>query len=119
MTMVGLDVTTKCRMRPEHLEKLRESRKEAMKMLCRLIELWQEGDSSRMPVLHDALAVGVLIDPSFIETRAERISVEARGELTRGFTVPVEDGKPGCPASVGVDVHSERFLRFFVERLIG
>ncbi len=116
-TMVGLDVTMKCRMRMEDLVRLRASRKEGVRLLCELIELWQEGDRTRLPILHDPLAAALLIDPSFVETRMERISVETQGELTTGFTVPANDGRPGC--NVAVDVESERFLDFFIERLFG
>ncbi len=115
ITMVGLDVTMRCSVRPEDLASLRASRKEGVKLLCRLIELWQEGDKARLPILHDALAAALLIDPSFVRTRRERISVETRGEFTSGFTVAVEDGRPDC--AVAVDVESERFLDFFLERL--
>jgi len=117
MTMVGLDVTVKCPMRPDDLVRLRACRKESVKLLCKLIELWQDADKTRLPILHDPLAAALLVDRSFVRTTKERISVETRGELTRGFTVPVEDGRAGC--EVAVDVQSERFLDFFVERLTG
>jgi purine nucleosidase len=117
LKMVGLDVTMKCRVRPEDLVTLRSNTREEVRLLCRLIELWQDGDNSRLPILHDPLAAAVLMDASFVETRRQRISVETQGKLTTGFTLPAKDGRAGC--DVAVDVESERFLDFFMERLVG
>ena len=87
--------------------------------------------------MHDPLAIGVAIDPSFVTTRHMRIEVETRGEFTRGQTVGnrynmvehnelrgdrwvmtgIDRVEPN--AHVGVEVDAERFLSFFIERLAG
>jgi inosine-uridine nucleoside N-ribohydrolase len=70
--------------------------------------------------LHDPLAVGVAVDPSFIKTRKVHIDVESRGTYTRGMTVTdVLKQHHGSESSVdvAVSVDRERFLKLFHDRL--
>ncbi len=86
--------------------------------------------------MHDPLAVGVVIDPSFVTTESLHVGVETQGEKTRGETVAARKGfmlefkeghgvrtvvgrtelKTNTEVCVGVD--SDRFIRFFVERVL-
>ena len=70
--------------------------------------------------LHDPLAIGVAVDPSFVTLEALHVAVECEGRLTRGMTVadrrPYLSGPaPTCRAALDVD--APRFLRFFLERV--
>ena len=87
--------------------------------------------------MHDPLAMGVAIDPSFVKTKHMRIEVETRGEFTRGATVGnrnnvvehnelqgdryvmtgIDRVEPN--AWVAVEVDAERFMSFFIDRLAG
>ena len=51
-----------------------------------LVELSAKFGAEGTP-MHDPLAMGVAIDPSFVQTQAMRVDVETRGEFTRGATV--------------------------------
>jgi purine nucleosidase/pyrimidine-specific ribonucleoside hydrolase len=74
--------------------------------------------------LHDPLAVGAVIDPSFVSSQAMHVAVETRGEWTDGMTVadrrpfktPLQEA-PNAEVCVGVD--APRFLSFFLERALG
>jgi purine nucleosidase len=59
--------------------------------------------------LHDPLAVGVALDPSFVTLVPLRIAVGTGGETRR------EPGAPNC--RVALDVDAGRFLDFFLDRL--
>jgi inosine-uridine nucleoside N-ribohydrolase len=59
--------------------------------------------------LHDPLAVGVALDPSFVTFEPLRLGVGASGETRR------QSGPPNCRVAVAVD--AARFLPWFLERL--
>lgn len=140
VTMVGLDVTHRTNFGADHLERLAATHGPvndfATRVMEFLVDLSAEFGADGTP-MHDPLALGVVIDPSFVDTRFMRVDVERRGELTRGQTVgnrhnavehnePVGDRlkmtgidrvEPNVHVAVGVD--AERFISFFIQRLAG
>jgi inosine-uridine nucleoside N-ribohydrolase len=140
VTMVGLDVTHKTNFGRPHLDRLAATHGTmndfATEVMQFLIDLSAKFGADGTP-MHDPLAIGVAIDPSFVRTQFMRVEVEARGELTRGQTVgnrsnyvernePVEDrlmmtgiDRVEPNAHVAIEVDAERFLTFFLERLAG
>jgi purine nucleosidase len=87
--------------------------------------------------IHDALAVGEVIDESFLKTKPMRVDIETQGKFTRGATVAnrenavdrvvprgdrletvgVDAVQPNVQVAIGVD--SSRFIQLFVDRLSG
>lgn len=70
--------------------------------------------------LHDPLAVGVAIDPSFVNMEMMRIYVETEGKVTSGMTLSFRHPtkrkeSPNC--QVCTQVEAERFLEFFMGRV--
>ena len=140
VTMVGLDVTHKTNFGKPHLERLARTHGTqndfATKVMSFLIALSAKFGQEGTP-MHDPLAMGVAIDPSFVKTRHMRVDVETRGEFTRGATVGnrnnavehnelqgdryvmtgIDRVEPN--AHVAVEVDAERFLSFFIDRLAG
>lgn len=120
--MVGLDVTLKCKLDKDSLEKVFSFNSEKTRFLTELIRIWQEGDENRFPILHDPLAVGVFIDPTFVKMENMHIKVETRGEFTRGVTVvtdtPYENKRRDSNVDVSVEVDSGRFIQFFLNRIL-
>ena len=114
ITMVGLDVTTKCVMRYEQVKAIGSVGRPINRICYELIHLWGGDNPAPRPTLHDPLAIATLIDPTVCETREVRIEVETRADHLRGTTVPVA-GEPN--ASVCVSVDSTRFMDYFVETL--
>ena len=124
ITLVGLDVTTKVLMRPPVARSIQTLRVSAVGGFIgeiinssldaqRAIRKW---DGFPM---HDPLAIGVAIDASFVSTRRMFVDVEVRSELTAGATVGDSRDVWGRAANVEVcvDVETERFLDFYVERI--
>jgi purine nucleosidase len=140
VTMVGLDVTHRTNFGPAHLKRLAETHGTqndfATRVMTFLIDLTKKFGGEGTP-MHDPLAMGVAIDPSFVKTKHMRIDVETRGEFTRGATVGnrhnfvehnelqgdryvmtgIDRVQPN--AFVAVEVDAERFLSFFIDRLAG
>jgi purine nucleosidase len=140
VTMVGLDVTHKTQFRRAQLERLARTHGTlndfATRVMTFLIELSAKFGEDGTP-MHDPLAMGVAIDPSFVKTRHMRIDVETRGQFTRGATVGnrhnavehnelqgdryvmtgIDRVQPN--AWVAVEVEAERFMSFFIDRLAG
>lgn len=114
ITMVGLDVTTKCIMNYDQVKAIGAVERPINQICFELIHLWGGDNPEPRPTLHDPLALATLIDPTFCETREMRIEVETQADRLRGATVPVT-GEPNTSVCVSVD--STRFMDYFVKTL--
>jgi len=122
VTMVGLDVTHKTLFGRAHLERLAKTQGPqndfAVKVMDFLIDFAAKDGSAGAP-MHDPLAMGVAIDPSFVRTEHMHLDVETRGEFTRGATVGNRMQAAEPNVHVAVKVEAERFMSFFIDRLSG
>lgn len=140
ITMIGLDVTRKVVLSDPMVQMLESAANPAGRAAGRIMRATLQqirrtgGDGGRL-LVHDALAMGSFIDPSFVKLEDLHIEVETKGELTAGETVgyrkaPMRRSAPlqGAPdvtegpawqpnARVAVDVDAERYLSFLVGRL--
>ena len=126
ITLVGLDVTLQARLTRHALfaatEKrtklnrfLRESTGHVMNFYCE--RLGYDGFS-----VHDALAMMVAIDKSFVGTKHAHVEVETQGSLTDGMSVadlrPFTRGHTGNPnADIALHIDPARFQQFLLERI--
>jgi inosine-uridine nucleoside N-ribohydrolase len=139
-TMVGLDVTEVTLVHPPDADAL-EKTGGAQAKFAAAVARFQIGLYAKTGfsggAIHDALAVGVAIDPTFVRTQFLHVDVETGGRFARGETVAnrhgtvdhavqqgdilatndVETVKPNVHVAVGVD--SARFIQFFLSRLEG
>jgi inosine-uridine nucleoside N-ribohydrolase len=88
-----------------------------------LLELTAQRYGESHLTLHDPLAVGVVIDPSFVIAEAMSVDIETRGELTEGMTLadrrPIHPSlKEPLTADVCTNVDAPRFIDFFLKRLL-
>ena len=122
VTMIGLDVTHKALMTPEHGERLRKTGRTGA-FVAELLEFYSRFhrevyDFPGSPI-HDAVAVAHVLDPSLVETKRRNVEIELESELCRGRTVVDlwrrTEREPN--AWVGVDIDSDRFLELLLERL--
>jgi purine nucleosidase len=140
VTMVGLDVTEITLMKNADVARLEQNAGPQAKFAAAVarfqIGLYQ-GTGFGGGAIHDALAVGAAIDPSFLKKKAMHMEVETSGRYARGETIGNRHGtvdkvelrgdqlesvgvnlvEPNVNVAVGID--SERFLNFFVSRLQG
>jgi purine nucleosidase/pyrimidine-specific ribonucleoside hydrolase len=122
VTMVGLDVTHRALMTPEHAERLEA----AGRVGTMVAELWafyhrwhtRIYEFPGTPV-HDALAVAHVIDGALMTTARRNVEVDCASELCRGRTVvdlwQISGREPN--AHVGVEVKGAAFLDLLVERI--
>ena len=122
ITMIGLDVTLRCALDSYALKKIYEFGSKKTQFLSDFIKIWQEGDESKYPVLHDPLTIATLVDPSLTTKKKMNIKVETRGEFTRGVTVvrdnPFFKSKNEDFVNVCTEVKSEIFVEFFLKRIL-
>ena len=144
LTMVGLDVTRKCKVSEEHIKRLEATKtpvsQAAGKILRATYERMRHGGEVTDIVLHDALAVASLIDHDVITRKDYYVEVETAGEWTAGQTIgydghgpirksaQMETSAPEPPpaempfkanAQVAVGVDPDRFFRLLIGRLTG
>ena len=140
ITMVGLDVTEITLISSAQVDEIERGGGAEAKFAAAVarfqVGLYQ-GTGFGGGAIHDALAVGAAIDPTFLKLRAMHIDVETEGRIARGETVAnrlgtvdhvvdkgdhletvgVDEVKPNAQVAVGID--SERFLKLFIARLSG
>jgi purine nucleosidase len=140
ITMVGLDVTEHTLITGADVAQL-ESKGGPESKFAAAVARFQigtyQGTGFGGGAVHDALAVGAVIDNSFLKTQDMRVDIETDGRFTRGETVGnrgnavdrvvpkndrletvgVDAVQPNVHVAVGVD--SARFIQLLVERISG
>ncbi|MCL5074345.1 MAG: nucleoside hydrolase [Chloroflexi bacterium] len=124
LTMVGLDVTMKAILTPDHLEPIRSVPSPVNDFVLALLQHYmgsyrRSSGLSGCP-LHDPMTVAVAIDRTLVTTADLAVEVETSGEFTSGQTVADRRKRREFPppnVKVCLDVDAERFLRFFVNTL--
>jgi inosine-uridine nucleoside N-ribohydrolase len=128
VTIVGLDVTWRTLLLETDLEARLKGRSgrvaEFIKDISgKYFEVNLKRRGLRGCPLHDPLTVGVAIDPSFVTAERVHADVETEGRLTTGMLVA--DRREGVRRAgreqaiqAAVDVDAERFVNFFLERVL-
>jgi inosine-uridine nucleoside N-ribohydrolase len=122
LTMVGLDVTHRALFTRAHADRLRETGRVG-RVVAELSDFFQLFHEQRYGFagspIHDAMAVGHVIDPTMLTTLITNVEIETASEHCDGRTVVDRWRVTGKPANahVGIDVDASRFLDLLVERL--
>ena len=122
LTMVGLDVTHKALFTRAHADRVRSSGR-AGRAVAELSDFFQIFHERRYGFdgspIHDAMAVGHVIDPTLLETLHTNVEIEISSEHCDGRTLVDRWHVSGkrANAHVGIDVDSARFLELLVERI--
>jgi purine nucleosidase len=66
--------------------------------------------------LHDPLAMGVLINPSFVQTKSLSLRVITTSEQKRGH-IEVDNTKAKPTTNVCLKVDSKKFLKFVIDTI--
>lgn len=119
VTLVGLDVTMETLLPLSQVDRWRNVDSNIAHFFADMTEHYIGAYESFYPgiggcALHDPLAVGVVIDPGFVQTEFMKVSVITEGEET-GNTVGYKDGEPKIRVCTGVD--APRFLKHFLSRM--
>jgi purine nucleosidase len=140
LTMVGLDVTERTLITEADVVRM-EAKAGPQAKFAAAVARFQigtyQGTGFKGGAIHDALAVGAVVDRSLLRTQAMRVDIETNGTFTRGATVGnrenavdrvvakgdrletvgVDSVRPNVEVAVGAE--SSRFIAMFVERLSG
>jgi inosine-uridine nucleoside N-ribohydrolase len=129
ITLVGLDATRLATVSRDEMKSradtsLQPAAAFAERICRRYFDVREMATGRPECILHDPLAVGVAVDPSFVRTERNILDVETEGRLTTGMVVgdhregtqPPSD-KAGV--AVAVETDAERFRGFFLDRVFG
>lgn len=140
VTMVGSDVGEKTIFGRKYVTALQSGKGPECQFIAKLADFYltrSEKSGYQGAAMYDPLAVGVVIDPTFVTLRDLHVDVELKGEFTRGETVAnrmgsneknvlkgdhyeidgVIDLKPNARVVVASD--ADRFLQLFLTRIQG
>jgi purine nucleosidase len=125
LLLVGLDVTMKTLLSVKELQNWRDKDTALSRFMADVTEFYMGVYAVFYPdlggcALHDPLAIGVAIDPTFVRTVPMYLQVDTEGSLSLGRTVADRRASSLQPANMEVclQVDSERFLRHFLERVV-
>lgn len=125
-TLVALDVTMRTLATEPWLAELAGARSQSARYCSRFLEFYVSSYSQRLKrracPIHDALAAGILLDPSLVTEALEvPVRVELRGEHTRGMTIadlrPDRVGDERPVVRVATEVGSDLFLKRLLDAL--
>jgi inosine-uridine nucleoside N-ribohydrolase len=120
--MVGLDVTHRALVRPEHKERLRAAGRVG-RTVAELLDFYdrfhREVYGFDGSPIHDAVALACAFRPDLLETRELNVEIDCESELCRGRTVVDVWRRTGrAPnAHVAVDIDAPAFVELLVERV--
>ncbi|WP_018131327.1 nucleoside hydrolase [Effusibacillus pohliae] len=120
ITLVGLDVTMQTLLTRTHVQDWRALNTPFSRFLADICDYYIDAYHQFDPslggcALHDPLAVGVVIDPSFVKCVPMHVRVDLEGEVSKGRTVQVHQAEPNMEVCLEVDV--ERFVSHFLQRV--
>src|SRR5260370_26421269 len=110
VTMLGWNVTTRCQLREEDIERLRSDGSAQTRLLSRLLAVWQRHRPRwhpSLPYLHDPLAVLALCSPELLQLEEMTARIFVHGP-SQGFMIPRVLYGPLVRAAVGVDAEEAR-----------
>lgn len=136
ITMVGLDVTSKVRLYKKERDRLSANASPLRSVLTQMLDRWFRYIGEDFTLMHDALAIAVVINPQLVKTRKMSILVDYSNIHPSGQTIgiPMEDenGKPltsnggetteitseSGAVNVCLDVNKEVFMEMLIQRLL-
>jgi inosine-uridine nucleoside N-ribohydrolase len=118
VTTVGLDVTMRCQLSAEQLQRVADSPLAPVQFLFKLIQLWQNGNPRQLPILHDPLAVAVAVKPDLIGTVMGAVNVETRGTPEETYGMTVFHKEASGTVRVAQEVSSAAAIDLFLSRVL-
>ncbi len=119
MTLVPLDVTTKCAIKKDDVEQLRGRGTPFHDAVAEQVERYPRFAKQGHTWMHDPLAAAVIVESGLVEFTPCHVAVETSGRLTSAMTVvhaPSENHPEN--ARIALKVDSARAERFIVERMM-
>ncbi len=117
-TLIPLDVTTRVRILPEGVDRIRSGGTAFHRAVADQVNLYPPFRRRGFTHLHDPLAAATIILPDLVTTDTGHLDVETGGHLTAGMTlVRVASDDAPANAAVALEVDAPRFEQFLIDRL--
>lgn len=115
---VGLDVTLKCKLDVDHLERLKKFSSNGCRILCTMMEKWFNHYKFECPVLHDPLTIGTLINKELVNFEDKTILI-ALDDNNYGKTLVSNNTikNKASKIKVAINVDNVKFLDLFESRI--
>jgi purine nucleosidase len=118
ITLLGWNITTRCQLRTEDIQRLRNKNTSQTRLLSELIAIWQQHRprwQPTYPFLHDPLTIAALCAPELLRFEEMTTRALTHGPL-RGFMVPRLMNGPLVNAAVNIQAAQAR--EWVMERLL-
>jgi pyrimidine-specific ribonucleoside hydrolase len=125
MTMVGLDVTTKAILNRQDTDEIRAMGSKGAQITADLLDfmLKRNATGGEDALMHDALAVGVCINPALVKMAKYFVDCECSGKYTSGHTMVAATrmfrNEPNCFVAEELDVPAfKKWLKGSIARSV-
>lgn len=115
IVMVGLDVTMRVRITAEGIRRVGDVGDPLRLALANQLQRYLAAMKRDYTIMHDPLALSYAIKPDWLRLVSCDVLVETRSEIAAGATWVRRN--PASRTQVAIDVESERFEGFLLERL--
>jgi purine nucleosidase len=122
ITLVPLDVTHKCMLKQEHLDRLMQINSPISRFIWDAVEVYLDASLSlgyEGSSLHDPLTLATLIAPELLTLKEYYVDVDISGGVSMGKTfadIPNVLKKP-ANMKVAMNVRGEEFVELFLQRM--
>jgi purine nucleosidase len=122
ITLIPLDVTHKCILKQEHLDRLLLTKSPISKFISDSIQDYMEFSLSRGQAgcaLHDPLTLAVILAPELLTLNEYHVDVDISGGISMGNTFAdfFNVSKKPVNMKVAMDVHGDDFVEFFLQQM--
>ena len=122
ITLMPLDLTHQATLNDDDLAFFRSGGTEVGRRVADMLEPYaavhEEWYGNRDIIMHDAMAIYELLDPSAILKQGVRVSVETGGDYSRGATwIDRHRAHAHSPVTVGVSLDNAKFVALLRDRL--
>lgn len=122
ITLIPLDVTHKCLLKPEHIDRLLKIKSPVSRFIRDSVETYFKFSYDRGfegCALHDPLTLATIIAPELLTLKEYFVDVDHSGGVSMGKTFADVFGVTKKPANmtVAMEVRGDEFIELFLERM--
>src|SRR5215208_1547958 len=122
MTLIPLDVTHKCRLKQEHVDRLMQIHSPISRFIRDAMEVYLEASYAlghEGSSLHDPLTLATIIAPELLTLKEYYVDVDISGGVSMGKTLADIFNVTKKPANmkVAMDVRGAEFIELFLQRM--
>lgn len=122
ITLIPLDVTHKCLLTQEHVDRLLKTKSPVSRFIGEAVEVYLKSSLKRGyrgSALHDPLTLATIIAPELLASKEYYVDVDISGGVSMGktFADSYNITKKAANMRVALDVRGEDFIELFLQRM--